>query len=225
MSSRTECHPAYPGGRAIGLLWGHALDGEERPVWEVRPHKDGWQLQHVHGGGHHPLTSQSGSQAHRFWPLHRVHAYDAFSLRPVLNDPTHFEVPQHQSPDPLDASLSSLFYRRRDVRDERMYCPQRISLTVRTKLMPWWVTAAPAKHTPQADPNLSKQNIKSWAAPVTHLQLIAHRRPLPCCDLDLRAWVLTLLLFQLRGIHSHQINVRDSSEVRLQQMKSHQSVK
>ena len=81
------------------------------------------------------------------------------------------------------------------------------------------------KHTPQADPNLSKQNIKSWAAPATHLQLIAHRRPLPCCDLDLRAWVLTLLLFQLRGIHSHQINVRDSSEVPLQQMKSHQSVK
>ena len=62
--------------------------------WEVRPHKDGWQLQHVHGGGHHPLTSQSSSKAHRFWPLHRVHAYDAFGLRPVLHDPTHFEVSQ-----------------------------------------------------------------------------------------------------------------------------------
>ena len=54
----------------------------------MRPNKDGWQLQHVHGGGHHPLTS--GCRAHRFWPLHRVHAYDAFSLRPVLNDPRHF---------------------------------------------------------------------------------------------------------------------------------------
>ena len=63
---------------------------------------------------------KSGSQAHRFWPLHRVHAYDAFSLRPVLNDPTHFEVSQHQSPDPLDASPSSLLHRHRDVRDE---CP------------------------------------------------------------------------------------------------------
>ena len=114
-----KCHPAYPGGRAIGLLWGYALDGEERPVWEVRPYKNGWQLQHVHGGGHHPLTSQSGSQAHRFWSLHRVHAYDAFSLRPVLNDPTHFEVSQHQSQDPLDASPSSLLHRHRDVRDER----------------------------------------------------------------------------------------------------------
>ena len=33
---RQKDHPAYPGGSAIGLLWGHALDGEERPVWEVR---------------------------------------------------------------------------------------------------------------------------------------------------------------------------------------------
>ena len=88
---RQNCHPAYPGGKAIGLLWGYALDGEERPVWEVRPDQNGWQLQHVHGGGHHPLTSQSGSQAHRFWPLHRVHAYDAFGLRPVLHDPIHFD--------------------------------------------------------------------------------------------------------------------------------------
>ena len=46
-----KCHPAYPGGSAIGLLWGHALDGEERPVWEVRPYKDGWQLQEVGSGG------------------------------------------------------------------------------------------------------------------------------------------------------------------------------
>ena len=84
---RQRDHPAYPGGSAIGLLWGYALDGEERPVWEVRPYKDGWQLHHVHGGRHHPLTSQSGCRAHRFWPLHRVHAYDAFSLRLVLNDP------------------------------------------------------------------------------------------------------------------------------------------
>ena len=43
-----KCHPAHPGGIAIGLLRGYALDGEERPVWEVRPYKDGWQLQHVH---------------------------------------------------------------------------------------------------------------------------------------------------------------------------------
>ena len=115
---RQKCHPAYPGGIAIGLLWGYALDGEERPIWEVRPYKDGWQLQHVHGGGHHPLTSQSGSKAHRFWPLHRVHAYDAFSLCPVLNDPAHFEVLQHQSQGPLDSSPSSLLHRHRDVRDE-----------------------------------------------------------------------------------------------------------
>ena len=74
----------------IGLLWGYALDGEEKPVWKVRPNKDAWQLQHVHGGGHHP--SQSGCRAHNFWPLHRVHSYDAFSLRPVLNDPMHFDA-------------------------------------------------------------------------------------------------------------------------------------
>ena len=68
----------------FGLLWSHALDGEERPVWEARPEKPGWQLQHVHGARDHPLTSQSGSQAHRFWPLQRVHAYNAFSLRPGM---------------------------------------------------------------------------------------------------------------------------------------------
>ena len=37
---RQKCCPAYPGGNAIGLLWGYALDGEKR-VWEVRPYKDG----------------------------------------------------------------------------------------------------------------------------------------------------------------------------------------
>ena len=115
---RQNCHPAYPGGKAIGLLWGCALDGEERPVWEVRPDQNGWQLQHVHGGGHHPLISQSGSQAHRFWPLHRVHAYDAFGLRPVLHNPIHFEVPQHQSQGPLESSPSSLLHWHRDVRDQ-----------------------------------------------------------------------------------------------------------
>ena len=72
----------------------------------------------MHGARDHPLTSQSGSQAHRFWPLHRVHACDAFSLRPVLNDPTHFEVSQHQSQDLLLPSPSSLLHRHRDVRDE-----------------------------------------------------------------------------------------------------------
>ena len=36
-------HPAYPERSAIGLLWGHALDGKEKPVWKVRPIKDGWQ--------------------------------------------------------------------------------------------------------------------------------------------------------------------------------------
>ena len=51
---RHRDHPANPGGSAIGLLWGYALDGEVKPVWEVRPIKDGWQLQHVHGGGQHP---------------------------------------------------------------------------------------------------------------------------------------------------------------------------
>ena len=115
---RHRDHPAYPGGSAIGLLWGYALDGEEKPVWEVRPNKDGWQLQHVHGGGHHPLTSQSGCRAHRFWPLHRVHAYDAFSLRPVLNDPRHFDAAHHQRPDALLPSSTSLLHRHRDVRDE-----------------------------------------------------------------------------------------------------------
>ena len=115
---RQKDHPAYPGGSAIGLLWGYALDGEERPVWEVRPDKAGWQLQHVHGARDHPLTSQSGCRAHCFWPLHRVHAYDAFSLRPVLNDPMHFEASQHQSPDSLLPSPSSLLHRHRDVRDE-----------------------------------------------------------------------------------------------------------
>ena len=107
---RYRDHPAYPGGSAIGLLWGYALDGEEKPVWEVRPIKDGWQLQHVHGGGQHPLTSQSGDRAHRFWPLHRVHAYDAFSLHPRLNDPRHFDVAHHQRPDPLLPSPTSLFH-------------------------------------------------------------------------------------------------------------------
>ena len=115
---RQKDHPAYPGGSAIGLLWGYALDGEERPVWEVRPDKAGWQLQHVHGARDHPLTSQSGHRAHCFWPLHRVHAHDAFSLRPVLNDPKHFEASQHQSPDSLLPSPSSLLHRHRDVRDE-----------------------------------------------------------------------------------------------------------
>ena len=115
---RQKDHPAHPGGSAIGLLWGYALDGEERPVWEVRPDKAGWQLQHVHGARYHPLTSQSGHRAHCFWPLHRVYAYDAFSLRPVLNDPKHFEASQHQSPDSLLPSPSSLLHRHRDVRDE-----------------------------------------------------------------------------------------------------------
>ena len=39
-------------------------------------------------------------------------------LRPVLNDPTHFEVSQHQSQDSLLPSPSSLLHRHRDVRDE-----------------------------------------------------------------------------------------------------------
>ena len=124
---RQRDHPAYPGGSAIGLLWGYALDGEERPVWEVRPNKAGWQLQHVHGARDHPLTSQSGCRAHRFWPLHRVHAYDAFSLRPVLNDAMHFDASQHQSPDALLSSPTSLLHRHRDVRDEKPATPGRAS--------------------------------------------------------------------------------------------------
>ena len=91
---------------------------EERPVWEVRPDQNGWQLQHMHGGGHHPLTSQSGPKHTAFWPLHRVHAYDAFWPCLVLHDPIHFEVPQHQSQGPLESSPFSLLHRHRDVRDE-----------------------------------------------------------------------------------------------------------
>ena len=70
-----------------------------------------------------PLTSQSGCRAHRFWPLHRVHAYDAFSLHPRLNDPRHFDVAHHQRPDPLLLSPTSLLHRHRDVRDENPAVP------------------------------------------------------------------------------------------------------
>ena len=71
-------------------------------------------------GGHHPLTSQSGCRAHNFWPLHRVHAHDAFSLRPVLNDPKKFEAAHHQRPHALLPSPRSLLHRHRDVRDENL---------------------------------------------------------------------------------------------------------
>ena len=57
------------------------------------------------------------------------------------------------------------------------------------------------------------------------VQLIAHRRPIPCCDPDLMDWGVTLLLFQLRANHRHHINVRDPSEVLLQHMETHHSVK
>ena len=77
-----------------------------------------WQLQHVHGGGQHPLTSHSGDRAQNLWPFHRVHAYDAFSLHPRLNDPRHFDVAHHQRPDRLLPSPTSLLHRHRDVRDE-----------------------------------------------------------------------------------------------------------
>ena len=30
-------HQAYPGHCAMGVLWGYALDGEDKPLWEVRP--------------------------------------------------------------------------------------------------------------------------------------------------------------------------------------------
>ena len=113
-----KLHRAYPGGVAIGLLGGYALDGDERPIWEVRPDRDGWQLQHVHGGGQRFLTSQSGVKSHRFWPLHRVHAYDAFGLHPKLNHADHFEIPSHQAVDVLESSSASLLYRHRDVRDD-----------------------------------------------------------------------------------------------------------
>ena len=47
-----------------------------------------------------------------------MHAYDAFSLHPRLNDPRHFDVAHHQRPDPLLPSPTSLLHRHRDVRDE-----------------------------------------------------------------------------------------------------------
>ena len=74
-------------------------------------------IQHVHGGGQHPLTSKSGDRAHRFWPLHRVHAYDAFSLHPRLNDPRHFDVATI-SDQTHCSHHTSLLHRHRDVRDE-----------------------------------------------------------------------------------------------------------
>jgi len=119
---RNNSHPAYPGGRAIGLLWGYALDGEERPIWEVRPDREGWQLQHVHSGGRDALTSRSGAAAHRFWPLHRVHAYAAFGLVPSFHQQEHFldSAPLDWQA-ALEPSPARLLQRLRDVRDDPNY--------------------------------------------------------------------------------------------------------
>ena len=47
-----------------------------------------------------------------------MHAYDAFSLHPSLNDPRHFDVAHHQRPEALLPSPTSILHQHRDVRDE-----------------------------------------------------------------------------------------------------------
>ena len=103
----------------MALLWGYALDGEECPVWEVKPNKAGWQLQHVHGARGPSLDFSIGLPSTPFSGhctecMHMTHS--AFVLSSMTQ--THFEVSQHQSQDSLLPSPSSLLHRHRDVRDE-----------------------------------------------------------------------------------------------------------
>ncbi|MEM1281830.1 MAG: hypothetical protein AAGG53_17870, partial [Cyanobacteria bacterium P01_H01_bin.152] len=116
---RNPTHPAYPGGRANGLMWGYALDGEDRPLWEVRPDQQGWQLQHVHSRGRNIITSKF-SAFHRFWALHRAHAYAAFGLTPYMCEPDHLlEAAPANWQNALKPTAKSCLHRLRDVRDDQ----------------------------------------------------------------------------------------------------------
>ncbi|MEM1007847.1 MAG: hypothetical protein AAGJ35_02470 [Myxococcota bacterium] len=116
---RNPIHLAYPGGKANGLVWGYALDGEDRPLWEVRPDQQRWQLQHVHTRGRNIISSKF-SAFHRFWALHRVHAYASFGITPSLREPAHLlEAAPANWQTALKPTTRACLHRLRDVRDEQ----------------------------------------------------------------------------------------------------------
>lgn len=82
-------HPAFPGGRFIGLLWGYALDNDRRALWEVRPssHRDGeWYLLHANRRLDPRIAYPPSTTAHVMWTLHRGHFYDSWAITPRYNE-------------------------------------------------------------------------------------------------------------------------------------------
>ena len=83
-----------------GKKKGNKTKPKQTPQPKTPPRKEVFASSETNDGVH---TEQVKQRLHShpvsvgYCPLHRVHAYDAVSLRPVLNDPTHFEVSQHRS--------------------------------------------------------------------------------------------------------------------------------